>query len=458
MTRLKAHNNLINNKNGSPTVRLRTTGLTLLTLMLAACGSDDSSDSGASGGGSSTPAVTAKDIVISPSLGLVTQGVVKVSKLDGTAITSGITGVDGTVKLNIPAGIDAVIVEVTGSDATRYFDEAVPGALQPFPSTYRMRAMTLVSTDKQPVAVTPLTEIAYQYAQTKLGVINRFTLLQANDFVEGYFSIDNILTPPSPMDDVSDFATLKIDTTRSRAATNYALTLAAMSRVAATRTSADNSPALRLMKEMAEDLADGALNNAAATTYPSNNLPNALKLALNAYFTTLAANNVTLPVELKSHMELYQFRINNIFNNTNPETPPTGGGGSGNPSPSIIRITPNITGEALAPFKGSYSGKDIDGFNCSFTVEDNGTLTIVVNGAQVSKAVLDGGPEDLLRQSFDSAGKLLSNLFMAKTSATSTLATFLGTVENNTVRMAGEFDEDAGKVKYACSVSTETAK
>ena len=67
-------------------MRLHPTALTLMTLMLAACGGSDKSSSGSSGGGTVTPVATARDIIVTPALGVVTQGKVTVKSLDGTPI------------------------------------------------------------------------------------------------------------------------------------------------------------------------------------------------------------------------------------------------------------------------------------------------------------------------------------------------------------------------------------
>ena len=170
-------------------MRLHPTALTLMTLMLAACGGSDKSSSGSSGGGTVTPVATARDIIVTPALGVVTQGKVTVKSLDGTLIDTQFTNVSGEARITVPAGVDAVIIEVTGTDATRYFDEAVPDTLQAFPAAYTMRAMSLVSYDEQPIAVSTLTEAAYRYAQTTLGGITRVNIVQGNDFIERFFPL-----------------------------------------------------------------------------------------------------------------------------------------------------------------------------------------------------------------------------------------------------------------------------
>ena len=438
-------------------MRLHPTALTLMTLMLAACGGSDKSSSGSSGGGTVTPVATARDIIVTPALGVVTQGKVTVKSLDGTPIDTQFTNVSGEARITVPAGVDAVIIEVTGTDATRYFDEAVPDTLQAFPAAYTMRAMSLVSYDEQPIAVSTLTEAAYRYAQTTLGGITRVNIVQGNDFIERFFSIDNILTPPVAIDALNDFLSLPVGSARGRAATNYALMLTALSQLAASRTTPTDSPALRLMKELSEDLADGQLNNASALTYIANNLPNGLKTAQNAYFYILASHGVTYPDDsatlkpIKDHIESYQFRINSVPNTNNPETDPETGSGT-NTNSGSLKVTPNITAADIAGLVGSYTGTSLNNHPCTMTVIADGTFSLVDNGMAASSAKMDGGAEDLRRQSFDAKALLTGTLYMAKTSTTSTTATFVALDGVNRVRLAGEIDEKTSKVSYACAI------
>ncbi|RZU44911.1 hypothetical protein EV700_1714 [Fluviicoccus keumensis] len=426
-------------------MRLHPIALTLMTLTLAACGGGGSSDSSGSTTGT-TP--TAKNIVIVPSLGKLENEIITLRKLNDDIIA---TGIPGQTSFTVPAGINAIRIEVAGSPTATYFDEAVPDTIQPFPATAKMEAMAMVVADNQQIAVTPLTNIAVAYARETLHGVTEFSIVVGNATISNFFSINDILTPAAKIESITDFAGLKINTLISKEATSYALFLTALSKYSATKLNTTSTPMLKIMQEMTEDMKDGYLDKSPAASYVANNVPNGLKVALNDYAGVLTSHSVTLPIDLSNFMTGYTFRVNNISNDPNhPDTAP-GGTGTGSTDPTVTQtVTYNIGPDALeAGWIGTLTGSDLDAKPCSLNVAADGTLSLYNGGVLVSQDKLNKGSEDMRIRNFDS-GQLSSTFIIAKASTDVVNITAFGADASGKIRVAEFADDSTGKIKYVC--------
>ena len=411
-------------------MRLHPTALTLMTLMLAACGSGDKSSGGGSGA-STTPVATPHDLIIKPALGYVDKANVTVKRLDGSIIGSAVT-VNGQVTLTVPAGVDSVLIEVTGGADSKYFEEAA-NAMQNLPAAFSMRAMTLVSSDKQVVSVTPLTEFAVNVAMGIMGGVHKYSIIQGNDYISRYFDIDNILTPPLQIDELTDYSGLSIESLPSKHAGKYALLLTAASQYASTRTSSTTNATVRWTQEMSADfLNDGIINNTTAVTYSAGNTPNGLKIALQ-YFRTAQLNpaGVILPthpsnpaLDIDAYYTGFIFKVANRINSADYLT--DAGPGVDVSNVTIPRISANIVAGDLLGLTGTFTGKNFANKDCKVTVGNDGSITIAESGVTVYSQKFDGGNEDTRIQTFDSAGVLVSQYLQARSSIESKKSLFAG--------------------------------
>lgn len=174
--------------------------LLCLPLVLAACG-------GGGGGSAGTPVVISGVATKGPIAG----GTVSVyrllaSGLRGQLVGSGITASDGSYAVTVSpseAGRPLVVV-VTGGPAATYTSEST-GLPVPFSATESFSAAVDSFTPGVNVAVTPLTEVAFQ----KLPLILaekpgdattdklQSSIVAANTQVGTLFNVSNILTPPA---------------------------------------------------------------------------------------------------------------------------------------------------------------------------------------------------------------------------------------------------------------------
>lgn len=450
-------------------MRLHPIALTVMTLMLAACGGDKSSSGGTTGGGTTTPVATPRDIIVSPALGFVKNVNITVSRLDGTAIGAPLSTTDqGKVTVTVPAGVEAVIITATGGAGAQYFEESA-NRYEDMPAGSTMHAIALVSHNKQTIAVTPLTELAYRLAQGTMGGVHKFSILQANDYIEAYFDIDNILTPPHRIDELTDYRGLSIATMTEKNAAKYALFLSALSQYASTRTGSSTQASLKFMDEMAQDLGDdGLINKVPATAYDAGNLANNLKSALVAFKTNvLDANGIAFPrndlipaLDFESYYNGFIFKIGGKINALDFETDP--GPGVDTVGFAFPRFFINVAADRLAGLTGTYPGKNLDNKDCSVIVAGDGTVSIVEKGVTVSTEKFDGGNEDVLRQTLNAAKVVTQQYFQAKPSIDSTKAVFLGFGAGNALQVAGETGEDkvtdsestTKVLRFACYISS----
>lgn len=129
--------------------------------------------------------------------GLVNGGTVNITDLNGNHLASGITNIDGSYSIDIVGYQGPVIVSVAGGT---YLDEATGNStLLANTMASGMRAVFGNASGLTRIAVTPLTDIAYQRAAA--AGLNVANIAEANNAVSVAFGIDNILTtmPGTPV-------------------------------------------------------------------------------------------------------------------------------------------------------------------------------------------------------------------------------------------------------------------
>lgn len=153
---------------------------TVMLFLLTACGKGENPVSNSS---ATVSGVVAK--------GLVNGGTVTVTDLKGVFLASGTTNSDGSYSIDIAGYQGPVIVKVTGGT---YLDEATgtDNTLLDATMTNGMRAVFGNASGLTRVAVTPLTDIAYQRAAA--AGLTIASIAEANNAVSVAFDIDNILT------------------------------------------------------------------------------------------------------------------------------------------------------------------------------------------------------------------------------------------------------------------------
>ncbi len=229
----------------------------LLALAIAGC--DSGSDTAATGT-PPPPEIAYTSHTVTPSLGLVLNGTVRVRSLDGTELASALTGHSGLATLQIPGTASGpFIIELAGNEAASYYDEALDD-LVPLPAGTVVRALVADLADAGS-AVTPLTEMAVQYLLAQHGSLAGLTaadITAANEFIRNQLApeLADITLPPTLIGGAGDIALL------ADASANdlYALKLAALARVGAANHTLSLAPALDILDEMAADIADGALD------------------------------------------------------------------------------------------------------------------------------------------------------------------------------------------------------
>lgn len=250
---------------------LTTTLSTLcLGLALAGCGGDSTSTGTPGPGGTPAP-VMASHLVV-PSLGQVFSADVRVLAPGGgglavAELARGKTRPDGTVELDIPADAEGpFIVEVSGNDEAEYYDEGLDQRV-PLRAGDQIRAV-LATLPAGGIGVTPLTELAVRYLEAYHGPLlalsgEQLAQLLASGAIEEANArirdelapeLEDILAVPALVGSSTDLAALG-----ASARDLYALKLAALAKLASQNHDAAQ-PALAIMRELAEDLADGALD------------------------------------------------------------------------------------------------------------------------------------------------------------------------------------------------------
>lgn len=211
------------------------------------------------------------------SLGLVQNATVNFYRADGsTLIGSGDTGASGSVTVPATGYTGPVIIEVLGDADASYFDESAGSAIA-FGAGQKLRAV--VAAPGGAVAVTPLTELAYQAAAHAGQIpISATQANAANEAVRAALApgLSSILSVPTPFDASTASGSLT-DTEAGR----YALILAALAELA----SGDASPALTVLQALVADLVDGQIDgqaNGSSVSAPYSNFISDMETALNS--------------------------------------------------------------------------------------------------------------------------------------------------------------------------------
>lgn len=483
----------------------------MLALTLAACGNSKSGSSGSSGATDSydnSTAVTVgpKTITVAPALGKVFNADVKVTSLDGKFTATVNTSTTGKATFNLPSTVDAIRIDVIGTPTSTYFEEA-DLVERPYPAGVTLSAATLVSSDGESFAVTPLTNAAVAYAMHHLGGLNKAWVIEANDFIADKFDFtdtygDRLLTTPTAIGQLNDFANLDMATLRQKGAARHAIWLTAASQMARTRLGAGvPSPTLTFAQQLADDVQDGLLDgklDGAATpigAYASTNaatvpnLQNAMKQALTAFVNAHlsrpataeeladdALNNrtpeTTKPViinkDLLGLMTNYVFTAFGVSNAVDPSVEPkdsTSNGSTG--GTGTVLPSSNVGPATLTPYKGTYTGVALDGKTaCSVRLDDvTGLIEVTVGGTVSSSDVLNSEDTDVVYSQYSAAKALIGVMIIASNgnAATATYAAFKSKVVNgvSTLAMtsAGQLLTDAtGNHLGSACVTDQTAQ
>jgi len=250
--------------------KTRTQALFSVFIVLAcACGSDDDDDSN-------------QGVQTAPSLGLVRNADVTFEGLDGGILGTGKTDSQtGLASVNVTSDAP-IVIRLKGNDQATYYDEAAASFVA-FPASAEMHA--IVPPGKTQVAVTPLTELAYQLAkQAGLSRLNADAIDKINKSVaDQWIGGGDITAPPTLVNDQTG-ATLG-----SAAADRYALVLAALAQVA------HNAQNNRSILDLLVDLQDGAVDG--------KNGASAIDVAYNA--STTAALVTSLHQAVDTQAEKY---------------------------------------------------------------------------------------------------------------------------------------------------------
>ena len=199
---------------------------TLTLLLLAACG----------GGGSSNNAAVVPPVTPNTTSDSVISGIASKAPIDGTVAIYAITAdgskgallkgnvalIKGDYAVNIGKYDIPVIIEVSGS----YTDEATGVVI---PLAKPLRAALASSAAATKIAVTPLTEIAVQKAEQKVGGLSSSNIIEGNKLVSDIFKFDIISTQPVAPTDAAAIAAAE----QNRK--DYTLALAAISQLSKTQ-------------------------------------------------------------------------------------------------------------------------------------------------------------------------------------------------------------------------------
>lgn len=231
-------------------------------LALTGCSNDDD-------------AAPAASTTATASLGLIQNATVNFYRADGTTlIGSGDTGSSGSVTVPATGYTGPVIIEVLGDADATYFDESAGSAIA-FGAGQTLRAVMAAPGGE--VAVTPLTELAYQAAANAGQIpISAAQADAANEAVRAALApgLASILSVPTPFDASTTSGSLT-DTEAGR----YALILAALAELA----SGDASPALTVLQALVADAADGQIDgqaNGSSVSAPYSNFISDMETAL----------------------------------------------------------------------------------------------------------------------------------------------------------------------------------
>lgn len=223
-------------------------GLALITvLMVAGCGGKAGSSSG--GGAAVIDALT-----ITPMKGQFASGaLVRVKRArDGVEVASGVVDASGSAQVVVPGiEIGPFLIEA-GKAGDSYFDESTGLSASVPANTVALRALIPDATSSSAVGVTALTEMAVGQIEVATGGIASATaadVIATNVTVGNSFGIDDPLAAPSVIANGTQLGTA------AAGADRYALTLAALAKLAA-----PGKTALNVIQDLREDAKDGVLD------------------------------------------------------------------------------------------------------------------------------------------------------------------------------------------------------
>ncbi|HEX5361441.1 MAG TPA: hypothetical protein VFW49_10185, partial [Fluviicoccus sp.] len=125
-----------------------------VTLGLTACNGNDNDEA----------AVTSKTLIVTPSLGRISNARVVLRNSVTHAEIGSQALINGQATFQVPASVNAVLAEVVPETGATYFDEGT-GSNQPLPAGTQLRAAFTLTAPSSNVGVTALTEAAVQRAE-----------------------------------------------------------------------------------------------------------------------------------------------------------------------------------------------------------------------------------------------------------------------------------------------------
>lgn len=241
------------------------TALALVAVSLFGCG-------GGGGGSTGENPGTGVSTVVSgiASKGLIQGGTVSafkiVNNIKGDLLATAITGANGSYTLDLGSYTGAALLEISGGT---YTDEATGASGVTIPASAPLHAVVSSLSGTVPVAITPLTELAFQLAGTSL---TPAAIVAANAQVSSFFKVTDIIKtlPVSPTQSALAAST--------QAQQDYTLVLATLSQVAATKALSVADTVTFFKNEVKNAALSAAavtaIQNAAATYFTPANIKN----------------------------------------------------------------------------------------------------------------------------------------------------------------------------------------
>jgi len=224
--------------------------------LLAGCGGGGGASSGTTSG-TSAGTTTVSGVA---SKGIIKKGIVKVYSVDSTGtkgeqLTGGATDDNGAYSLNIGSYSGPIVVEVSG----KYTDEATGKELE-VPVSAPLHAVldNVTAGGSTTLPVTPLTDLAFRQA----GTLSTANIKTANALISSLMQVDIINTIP-----VAPTAAAFASATQDQK--NYALILASVSQIMATKGTALESVLADLNSGVGSTTTGAVIYNA-LTTYMAN--------------------------------------------------------------------------------------------------------------------------------------------------------------------------------------------
>ncbi|MBI5627105.1 MAG: hypothetical protein HY935_07920 [Nitrosomonadales bacterium] len=226
----------------------------IATMVMVGCGGGGSSSSSNSNG-----AVSSRNITVTPLKGKFGSGTTVLVKRarDGVVVASATIGATGNATVGVPISETGPFLIEAGVVGDNYFDESTGTASTIPASATGLRALIPDTTSVNAVGVTALTEIAVGQIEAASGGMATATaadVIATNITVGNSFGIDDPLSPPSLIDNGTQLVTA------GAGADRYALTLAALAKLAA-----PGKTALEVIYDLRNDAKDGVLDGLVST-------------------------------------------------------------------------------------------------------------------------------------------------------------------------------------------------